>query len=132
MADHTGIDQFIESVSSGNVDAVQDILKGENSSSILNQQNGEGRSIFHAAAISGQNEILTLLLESDANPNLQDAFLQTPLILAAEKGVAHTETVELLSASSKVELNLQDSFGRTAAHWAARRGAAGAGAGPAT
>lgn len=40
---------------------------------------------------------------------------QTPVILAAERGLY--EVVRVLSEHGATDVNLQDSFGRTALHW---------------
>jgi len=87
----------------------------------INEKANTGRTLLHEAVIHGQSELVYFLISHGANPNAQDAHLKTPLILAAE----YTQ-VEILNNSMigifPMDINIQDSFGRTVLHWACGKG----------
>eukprot|EP00752_Nemacystus_decipiens_P011322 g10061.t2 len=86
--------------------------------SIPDTQDETGRTGLHQAAVKGDVEEVGLLLSAGANPNIQDAHLQTPVTLAAERGLHGV--VKVLAEHDGTEINLQDSFGRTPLHWCAK------------
>ena len=64
---------------------------------------------------NGHKETVELLLNSGADPNIQNKFGQTALIMASCEG--HTEIIELL-LNSGADPNIQNKFGRTALYCA--------------
>eukprot|EP00041_Stephanoeca_diplocostata_P039339 m.1615097 g.1615097 ORF g.1615097 m.1615097 type:complete len:243 (+) comp25371_c2_seq2:114-842(+) len=77
------------------------------------------RTSLHAAACSGNIEIVDMLLEHGANPNVTDKFSRTPLHDAAQDGAM--DIVEsLLRYGAKP--NPKDAYGRTPMHLAAYGG----------
>ncbi|CAM9091522.1 unnamed protein product [Ectocarpus fasciculatus] len=87
--------------------------------SIPDTQDETGRTSLHQAAVKGDVDEVGFLLSSGANPNTQDAHLQTPVTLAAERGLY--EVVKALAEHDATDINRQDSFGRTPLHWCAKR-----------
>eukprot|EP00611_Tribonema_gayanum_P000481 TRINITY_DN10334_c0_g1_i3.p1 TRINITY_DN10334_c0_g1~~TRINITY_DN10334_c0_g1_i3.p1 ORF type:complete len:296 (-),score=55.72 TRINITY_DN10334_c0_g1_i3:91-978(-) len=84
-----------------------------------------GRARLHQAALCGNLQAVVDLLHvvggnSADLVNPQDAFQQTPLLLAAEKG--HAAVVLALIKHEDTLVGLQDKFGRTALHWCAQHG----------
>lgn len=69
-------------------------------------------------AKEGQNQVLELLYNKRADPNIKDKDCRTPLSLAAEYG--HKEVVQQLLAKGQVNANSQDDYGRTPLLWAAK------------
>ena len=78
-----------------------------------------GRTGLHAAALADDAAAVEKLLASGSDPNAKDAYLQTPLILAAEKG--SVRALSALCAHSATRVDQQDSFGRSALHWSCQR-----------
>ncbi|KAJ8350779.1 hypothetical protein SKAU_G00259090 [Synaphobranchus kaupii] len=52
----------------------------------VNQSNDDGVTLLHVACASGYRDVVTLLLQSSADPQLADATCWTPLHLAAKFG----------------------------------------------
>jgi len=72
-----------------------------------------------AAARNGHTDIVRLLLDKGAKPNIPDEYEASPLKTAAENG--HKEVVKLL-IDSGADPNMFDNFKYTALHDAARNG----------
>mmetsp|Transcript_27756 Transcript_27756/g.34721 ORF Transcript_27756/g.34721 Transcript_27756/m.34721 type:complete len:290 (+) Transcript_27756:23-892(+) len=111
-------DDLISLVQKNDLEKIQNLLREGISEQLLNARNHEGRTALHEACQTGNTDLVAIFLAENADTNLQDAFLQTPLILASEG--SHTAIVELL-CQSKANKNVQDSFGRSALHWAGRQ-----------
>lgn len=62
----------------------------------LNAQDNQGYTALHAAAQCKNVEITKLLLSSGANPNLLDAWGNTPLWRALGSGTESAEIIKLL------------------------------------
>lgn len=60
----------------------------------INKQNKSGFSPLHIAADNGYDNIVKLLLDNDANPNIKDINGKDPLQLAVNSG--HTNIVKML------------------------------------
>jgi len=69
-----------------------------------------GRTVLHEAAITGNAEVVTLLLDAKANINIQDRGGKTALLWAAEKG--HKEVVKIL-LDAKASVNIPGEGGDT-------------------
>ncbi len=83
-------------------------------------QNCSGHTALYLAAINfGNEELVRLLLEHGAYPNIQDSYGDTPLHRAAYSG--YKEVVELLIAHG-ADTQIKDSDGKTARCIALDRG----------
>lgn len=70
---------------------------------------------LHLATVNGNSTIVKLLIENNANPNVQDNESNTPLIKSIECG--HEHLVKYL-LSNGADPNISDSENNTALHWA--------------
>eukprot|EP00514_Thraustochytrium_sp_LLF1b_P008385 CAMPEP_0184528636 /NCGR_PEP_ID=MMETSP0198_2-20121128/11899_1 /TAXON_ID=1112570 /ORGANISM="Thraustochytrium sp., Strain LLF1b" /LENGTH=965 /DNA_ID=CAMNT_0026920499 /DNA_START=25 /DNA_END=2922 /DNA_ORIENTATION=+ len=77
-----------------------------------------GRSPLHCASEAGFEDVVQVLLEANAIPNMQDTNGCTALHLACRRG--HLTIVKLLLPQANE--NIPDRFGWTALHHAARKG----------
>ena len=72
---------------------------------------GTGMAVIHEAAFEGKTEVVMVLLESGANPNVRNLGANTPLMLAARRG--HLGSVKALVAGG-ANVNANDGSGGTA------------------
>jgi ankyrin repeat protein len=85
-----------------------------------NMANSKGWTALHAAMDSVDRvAIIKLLLECKADPNLQNDYGSTPIVLAAQDG--RTDAVHLLLQSG-ADVKVRSSSGSTSLHRAARDG----------
>ncbi len=78
---------------------------------LVSQANPQGRPLLHAAAFSGQTEIVRLLVEHGAPLNVQEkANGATPLHFAVYSG--HREVIRILVAKG-ADLTVRDGRGMT-------------------
>lgn len=96
-------------------DVIQPLISAEDSKI----QARDGRYMLHHAAITGNYLICQLLLQYQADVEVEDGFRQRPIHLAAFGGSSVVLNC-LLNVGANVEA--QDSWGRTAQHLAALRG----------
>ena len=80
---------------------------------------GRKTALIHASE-QGQMEIVKLLIENNADLNIQDNYGETALMRAAWWG--YTEIVKLLLIENKADLNITDNYGKTALMKAAYKG----------
>merc|ERR1712080_102728 len=85
---------------------------------LINRHDNKGRTAMHFAASRGSDEIVHLLLEHGANPNLQDYNGNTPLHLAA---CTHHIRVITLLLRFGADVAATDAFGKTPLHLALSR-----------
>lgn len=96
----------------GSVDIVEHLLSiGMNP----DQYNDAGHTVLHSAVLSGKDEVVSTVLQSDTNPNAttkKDGH--SALMLAANRGMLSTVR-KLLNAGADVDLTAQDGWTATEA-----------------
>lgn len=104
---------------SGYIDEMKTFLQSCHSiDQLINRHDNKGRTALHFAASRGSDEIVHLLLEYGANPNMQDYNGNTPLHLAA---CTHHIRVITLLLRFGANVTTTDSFGKTPLHLALSR-----------
>lgn len=86
----------------------------------VNARDNEGDTAFHYAVEPGDKEILTLLLEKGAHPEISNRAGLTPLHEAAKQG--NREVVAWLVEVALVNIHIRDNEGKTALDWAIEEG----------
>lgn len=77
-------------------------------------------TLYHSAAISGQEKVVFWLLKKGVDPRVENAFGETALHLAA--GGGYINIVHMLVKDGRINILHQDKFGDTCLHFAARDG----------
>ena len=114
-------DQLCNAVKSGVLEDVRTLLSETDVKNDINLPGKDGEPVLHWAAIRGDLEMVSLLLDHGADPCLIDGEGDTPLHSAALGG--NVEVVRfLLSHGAVSTLNAVDKFGYTPLHDAAFRG----------
>ena len=100
----------------GNVDIIRRVF-----SSFMVDVNfmTEGIELLHTAAFQGHQDVVHLLLDRGAQPNMANQIGETPLHHAAIQG--HKDVVQLL-LDRGAEPNMANQFGRTAQYCALQNG----------
>ncbi len=94
----------------GNIDEIERQLGAIASPNVRNPN--DGRTALHVAIDNGNREVVELLFEYGANPNLKDHFGHTPLFNAVWNGLDMTKL--LLEHGAKTDV--QDDIGATPLH----------------
>ena len=117
--DREGFDQtaLMKAASAGWENIAAELVKA---GATLDLADANGDTALHYSANFGQPRLTKLLLEAGANPNLQDKWKQTPLIMCAFG--RNAEGFDLLVADKKTDINLATPHGGTALHYAAGHG----------
>ena len=113
---------LMKAVEGGKTDEIKRLLKIEAFKKNVDQQDEEGNTALLFAAEYGFEDILNLLIEAGADPNLSDFKKRTPLMNASYKGKANIVTRLLKMESVKKNINTQDIKGNTAFLFAAKKG----------
>lgn len=121
--------ELIQAVKSGDVGTVQKLLAkvrtsknkllGSTKRLNINYQDGDGFSALHHAALSGNSELLLLLLETQAAVDIKDGNGMRPLHYAAWQG--QPEPVQLLLRAA-ASVNAASNDGQIPLHLAAQYG----------
>ncbi len=101
--------EFLEAVRKADGAKVTDILQ-EPGTSIINAKNDQGEGALHIVAKRSDVTYLRFLLQSDANPNIQDAGGNTPMIVCVNQ--SFIDGIEAL-VRYKANVNLANSSGET-------------------
>ncbi|KAL8129758.1 hypothetical protein V2J09_018913 [Rumex salicifolius] len=108
-------------IQNGELEKVRSFIERDPKSLLRIYVDGHDRvSALHLAASSGQIEILSMLLDHDANPDLFNRHKQTPLMLAAMHG--KISCLEKLIQAGANMLMFDSIQGRTCLHYAALYG----------
>src|SRR3989339_601373 len=81
-------------VKKNEIEKVKDFLKNNREKEIINAQNSYGKTPLYQACSKNYKDIVKLLLENGANPNIPNKDKETPLYWACAKG--NLEIVKLL------------------------------------
>lgn len=107
-------------VCNGDLEVVKGMVE-EDPISVLEGTSGYDKvSSLHVAALNGQIEVLSLLLDWSFNPDVLNRHKQTPLMLAAMQGKIHC-VQKLIQAGANI-LMFDSLHGRTCLHYAAYYG----------
>lgn len=86
----------------------------------VNQQDSTGQTALHWAAVRGSLPVIETLLRSDADIEIKDNRGYTACHVAAQYG--QTAALYHLALKWGVDIDKEDSDGRTPIHWAAYKG----------
>ena len=103
-------DPLAQNTAAGNIVVVEALLR-RSAAMVNHKQESNGQTALHAAVFHGQTEVLALLLQNGASPNLQDIEGLTALHVAAQRG--RTEELNLLLGAKGVDVNKQTRSGVT-------------------
>ena len=112
-ADETGISPFKYACGQGHVYAVQAMIP------VADINNMEGRwSALHMALENQKCEVVSMLIQNNANVEEPDETGETPLHIACRKG--SLECITALIMSRDIDINAQNRLGETCLHYCAR------------
>ena len=106
----------------GKINIINRLLEIDVVKESINDQDKDGNTAFFFAAKKGYEDILDLLLEAKADPNLSNFRKRTPLMIAAYKGKVNIVNRLLQIDIVKEAINDQDKDGNTGFLLAARKG----------
>ena len=86
-----------------------------------NSRTKSGSYALNAAAVENEVDVIRILVDHKANPNVQNRQGDTPLICATKYAGGKAETVELL-VKAGTDLSIRDNSGKTALDYARDKG----------
>ena len=107
---------LIDAVQNGDIDRVRELLDSGINPNIIKY----GQTPLKLASRYGSSDVVRLLLEHDANPNIRDNNGDTPLASASWQGYTHI--VKLLLNNNNASINIQNDYGYTPLLLASYRG----------
>ena len=112
IGDNLLMKELLSASKDGDVQMIQDLLGKID----INHQNNEGHTALFTACEEGKTEVVEMLLDSNADPNVCTKEQQcSPLIIAAKNG--HVKVVSQL-LEKNAEIDYKDYDGWTALFWA--------------
>ena len=87
----------------------------------VNGRTRSGSYAMNAAAVENEVGVIQVLIDHNADPNVQNRQGDTPLICATKYAGGNPETVELL-VKSGTDLSIRDNSGKTALDYAKAKG----------
>ncbi|KAF6027626.1 MIB1 [Bugula neritina] len=118
ITNNNGFNAIHHAALRGNPSAMRTILTKCTRKWVVNEKKDDGYTALHLASLNNHVEVADLLVKvGEANVNVQNINLQTPLHLAVER--LHTQIVRLL-VKKKANLNIADKDGDTPLHEALR------------
>jgi len=108
------VEALYEAAGDGDSNRVSALLDGGVD---VNAATGSGSYALNRAAVENEVEVMKILLERGANPNVQNSQGDTPLICATKFAGGKSATVKLL-VEAGTDLSIQDDKGKTALDYA--------------
>jgi ankyrin repeat protein len=108
------VDTLYEAAGDGDAARVADLL---DTGVDVNARTSNGSYALNNAAVENQVEVMRILLERGADPNVQNSQGDTPLICATKFSGGRPATVKML-VEAGTDLALRDDKGRTALDYA--------------
>lgn len=105
---------IFQMVDDGQVERVE--KEWQRNPSLMAESDNDGRSLLHRAAMTGNADMVRLLLNASLDANARDSYKKTPLHMAS-----NGQVVDILLARG-ASIAAVDSHRRSALHWAAIRG----------
>jgi ankyrin repeat protein len=102
--------QFLEAVRKGDGNKVTKLITDTNGNIVNTKSRETGEAALHIIAKNGDPVYLRFLIQKGANPNIQDASGNTPMIIAINSGFE--EAVSIL-ITYRANVNLANSAGET-------------------
>lgn len=118
--DQAGNTPLIFAAHNGHTKAVRHLLENKNKALNVDARNNLGSTALLSAAAKGRHEIISLLINYGAGPDLADEKGQTPLMWAVHAG--HQQVVEKLLKSKEIEIDAKNRAGETALLVALKKG----------
>ena len=87
----------------------------------VNGRTRSGSYAMNAAAVENEVEVIQVLIDHNADPNVQNRQGDTPLICATKYAGGKPDTVELL-VKAGTDLGIRDNSGKTALDYAKAKG----------
>ena len=125
LRDRIGATPLLDAVERGvDEDAMALLIRASAEAGVLDARNVDGDTALHLSHDNGQTDVMRLLLDAGADPNVQNNDGQTLLHHMAEEGITeyvrHEDVEDLLNAGA--DPNLIDEKGWTPAHYAGEGG----------
>lgn len=102
--------QFLEAVRKGDGTKVMQLMTETNGNIVNTKSRETGEAALHIIAKNGDSVYLRYLIQKGANPNIQDASGNTPMLIAVNSGF--DEGVSIL-ITYRANVNLANSAGET-------------------
>jgi len=102
--------QFLEAIRKQDGTKAMQLISDSNGSILNTRDRSTGDGALHIIVRQGDSTWLRYLIQKGANPNIQDARGNTPMMIAVETG--YTEGVQILIVY-KANVNLANSSGET-------------------
>ena len=104
--------ELFTAINAGNVDKVRTIIQAN--PALVNAENELG-SALQQAALTGNLEVVKILIQAGANPNAGQNYGMTPLMWAINGG--NKDVILYIVNLPNIDLNAKDNSGQSALDW---------------